>query len=191
MVVQNETLEVIASRYTCRAFTDQLIEKEKLEAIALAGVQAPSSNNMQGWRIIVVTDKSLIDYLDALTVENVKTTNPQLFDRLMSRTGKALYNAPALIVIATPHSAQYSVDLDCGILCQNLVLAATSLGLGTCINRIISASILGSHKQEIYETLGIPEGFEFSIAILVGYSEYQGAPHIADEDKISFIESSQ
>ena len=188
MALQNEILDAIAQRYTCRAFTDQPVEKEKLEAIALAGVQAPSSNNMQGWRIIVVSDKSYVDRLDELTIEGVKAINPQLYERVMSRTGKALYNAPAIIVIATPQTAQYPVEMDSGIACENMVLAATALGLGTCINRVVSAAILGSDKQEIYETLDIPEGYEFSISILVGYSEYQGAPHTADDDKITYIE---
>lgn len=188
MVMKNEMLEIIANRYTCRAFTDQAVEKEKLEAIALAGVQAPSSNNLQGWHIIVVSDKEYVDKLDELTIKGIKKTNTQLYERIMSRTGKALYNAPALCIIATPQAAQYPVEMDSGIVCENIVLAATALGLGTCINRVVSAAILGSEKKAIYEALGIPEGYEFSIGVLLGYSEYQGAPHDIDEGKITYIE---
>ncbi len=188
MSIQNETLEAIASRFTCRAFTDQPVEREKLEAIALAGLQSPTSNNRQGWRFIIVTDKDYIDLLDEGTVRNVKSVSPEMFQQLMSRTGKALYNAPALIVIVIPRNAPYNVEMDSGIACANMVLAATSLGLGTCIHRIISAAILGPEKRQVYEELGIPEGFEFSISILVGYSEYLGAPHAVDTGKVSFIE---
>lgn len=188
MTIQNETLDTIAGRYTCRAFTDDPVEPEKLEAIALAGVQAPSSNNMQGWRIIVVSDKAYVNELDRLAVEGIKNTNPQMYERIMSRTGKALYNAPVFIAIAAPQSAQYSVDMDTGIVCQNMTIAATALGLGTCINRVVSAAVFGPEKQNIYKTLGIPEGYDFSIGLLVGYSEYQGAPHDPDTDKITYID---
>jgi nitroreductase len=188
MTIQNETLDVIARRSTCRAFADKPVEKKKLEAIALAGAQAPSSNNMQGWRIFVVSDKSYVDYLDELSMAAIKTNNPRMYERIMSRSGKTLYNAPVFIAIATPRSVQYSVDMDSGIVCENMVLAATALGLDTCINRMVTAGIQGPHKQEIFDTLGIPEGFEFSIGILVGYSEHPTTPHAADESKIRFIE---
>lgn len=191
MTIQNETLEVISNRYSCRSFTDQPVEREILEAIALAGAQAPSSNNLQGWRIIVISDKKYVNYLDELTVGGIKNTNPQLYERIMSRTGKSLYNAPALIIVVTPRSAQYSVDMDSGIVCQNMVLAATALGLGTCLSRVVSAGILGLKKQDIYERLGVPEGFEFSMGLLLGYSEYQGAPHEADDSKIWFVDNAE
>lgn len=187
MTIQNETLDILARRHTCRAFANQEVEQEKLEAIARAGVQSPSSNNLQGWRISVVSDKAFIDKLDEYTLEGIKATNPQMYDRLMSRGGKALYNTPVFVAIAVPKSAQYSVDLDSGIVCQNMAIAATALGLGSCINRVVSAGILGVHKQEVYEALNIPENYEFSIGLLVGYAQEQGTPHMPDEEKITFI----
>lgn len=42
----NETLKTIGSRYSCRSYTGQPIEKDKVEAIALAGIQAPSALNL-------------------------------------------------------------------------------------------------------------------------------------------------
>jgi nitroreductase len=192
MTIENTTLEVIARRYSCKSFNGLPVEKEKLEAIALAGAQAPSSSNMQGWRIIVVSDKNYIDYLDALTMEGIRLTNPIRYERILKRSGgRALFNAPVLVVLAAPSSASYSVDMDCGIVGQNIVLAATALGLASCFLRRVSTAILGLEKQEIYETLGIPEGYEFSIGIILGYPELSRDPHEPDESKISFIEKAE
>ena len=54
----NETLKTIANRYSCRSYTGEAIEREKVEAIALAGIQAPSAMNLQPWEIVVIQDKS-------------------------------------------------------------------------------------------------------------------------------------
>ena len=50
----NEVLKVIGSRYSCRSYTGEPVEKEKVEAIALAAVQSPSAVNRQAWKIIVI-----------------------------------------------------------------------------------------------------------------------------------------
>lgn len=186
--MQNETLASIANRSTCRVFNDKPVEKEKLEAIALAGVQAPSSNNMQGWRITVISDKEYIEQLDRLTLESVKETNPRFYERLVSRGGKALYNAPVLFVVSVPQQAQYPVDLDSGIVCENMALAAESLGLGSCINRVVSNAFFGPEKESVYKAVGIQEGYEFSIGLLVGYAEKNGTPHEPDLSKVSYLE---
>lgn len=65
----NETLRTIKNRYSCRNYTGEPVEQEKLEAIALAGIQAPSAMNYQPWKIIVIKDKTLIDEMDAATME--------------------------------------------------------------------------------------------------------------------------
>jgi len=56
----NETLSTIAKRYSCRAYDGRLPDKGTLETIALSAVQSPSGMNRQPWRIVVVTDKTLI-----------------------------------------------------------------------------------------------------------------------------------
>ena len=52
----NDTLKVITERYSCRDFRDEMPLDEILQAIAEAGVKAPSSMNRQPWRVIVVKD---------------------------------------------------------------------------------------------------------------------------------------
>lgn len=127
----NETLKTIKNRYSCRNYTGEPVEQEKLEAIALAGVQAPSAMNNQPWKIIVIKDKALIDEMDADTMDMLSksTEEKEVYERMMSRGGKVFYNAPCMIVIVKESQA----DMDCGIVSENIALAASSLGLGNVI----------------------------------------------------------
>jgi len=60
----NNTLKAITSRYSCRAFTDQIPTDAQLTTIAEASLASPSAMNRQPWRVIVVKDRKLIDEMD-------------------------------------------------------------------------------------------------------------------------------
>ena len=53
-------LEIINNRRSCRAFSSQEVEKEKVDLLLRAAMQAPSAHNEQPWAFIVVTDKNLL-----------------------------------------------------------------------------------------------------------------------------------
>ena len=181
----NETLKTIETRYSCRSFKEQSIEKEKVEAIALAGVQAPSGMNQQPWKIAVLNNKTLIDKMDqALMNKLAAQEDHTLYDRMMSRGGKVFYNAPLMYVIAKLPGK----DLDCGIVCENMALAASSLGLGNVICGLASL-IINDEIGKQYKDKLIPQGYEFGVALLVGYAvDSEGTPHEPDLSKIIYVE---
>ena len=181
----NETLRTIKNRYSCRSYTGEPVEQEKLEAIALAGVQSPSAMNNQPWKIIVIKDKALIDEMDAATMEMLSKREEEkaVYERIMGRGGKIFYNAPCMIVIAK----ETGTDMDCGIVSENIALAASSLGLGNVICGL-AALPFGTEKGEIFKEKIIPEGYEFGVAVLVGYAANDGGtPHEIDLSKIKYI----
>ena len=115
----NQTLQIIATRYSCRSYTGEPIEQEKIEAIALAAVQAPSAMNQQPWEVIVVKDKALIEEMDAVTMDMLsKQEDKSLYDRIAGRGGKLFYNAPCIFVVVK----KADTDLDCGIVTENISL---------------------------------------------------------------------
>lgn len=67
----NETLKNLEERSSCSAFTDKLPEKEKIEAIAKAATQSPSATNAQPWRIVVITNKELIQEMEEETLHMI------------------------------------------------------------------------------------------------------------------------
>lgn len=181
----NETLRTIKNRYSCRNYTGEPIEQEKLEAIALAGIQAPSAMNNQPWKIIVIQDKALIDEMDVATMEMLsqKEEEREVYERIMGRGGKIFYNAPCMVVIAKI----LGTDMDCGIISENIALAASSLGLGNVICGLAGLPY-GTEKGQLFKEKIIPEGYEFGVAVLVGYAANdEGIPHEVDMSKIKYI----
>lgn len=180
----NEVLKVIENRYSCRSYTGERIEKEKIEAISLAAVQSPSAMNMQPWQIVVIQDKSLIDEMDVTVMDMLsKQEDKSFYDRIMGRGGKIFYNAPCMYVIAIKNDAA----LDCGIVSENIALAASSLGLGNVICGLMRL-VFDTEKGAEFKAKIIPEGYEFGMSVLVGYAtQSEGKPHEADMSKISCV----
>lgn len=180
----NETLKTIKNRYSCRNYTGEPIEKEKIEAIALAGVQSPSALNKQPWQLIVVQDKALIEEMDATLMDYLsKQEDTSTYERMMSRGGTVFYNAPCMIFVAK----EAGTDLDTGIIVENMALAASSLGLGNVICGL-AGLLFATEKSNYYKEKFIPEGYEFGVALLVGYTtENEGTPHEPDLSKIKYI----
>ncbi len=185
----NEVLHTMAARYSCRAFTNEMPTEEQLTSIATAAIQAPSGVNRQGWRVIVVKNKDLIDDMENEGLAIMKSMpNQAMFERIQSRGGKLFYNAPCVIMVPIDPTDLNGAVMDCGILSEHVALAATSLGLGSCICGLAGLAFAGSKAAEFKQRLGFPTGFEFGIAILLGTSANAVAPHTPDVTKISVIE---
>ena len=185
----NEVLRVISERYSCRSYTGEPVEHEKLEAIALAGIQAPSAVNSQRWRIVVITDKRLIEELDGASLEYLRNSDDSAaYERIMSRGGKSFYNAPVMFLVLTQPGGHFNPELDCGIVVENMALAATSLGLGSCINAMCGFAVAALDTGALAafkERVNWPQGWEFAIGLLVGYpADAPHSPHEPDPGKI-------
>lgn len=181
----NDVLKTIYNRYSCRNFLDTLPSDDVLNAIAKAAVASPSAMNMQPWEILVIKNKELLHDLDkeGLYVMS-KMEDPTAYNRIMERGGNLFYNAPCMYMILK----KPGTDLDCGIVAQNITLAATSLGLGSVICGLTKLSFSGSRYEEFKMRIGIKEGYEFGTSVLVGTSKTTGTPHEPDHSKIRFLE---
>ena len=181
----NEVLKTIAARYSCRGFTGEAVEKEKVAAITLAAVQAPSGLNRQPWKISVLQSKAMIEEMDDTLMRLLAAQDDRsTYERMMSRGGKVFYNAPCMFVVAKLPGT----ELDCGIVAENMALAATSLGLGNVICGM-AAVLLNDKAGTEYKDLLVPKGYEFGIALLVGYpTSANSVPHKPDLSKIVYIE---
>ena len=187
-MTSSETLEVIARRYACRAYQDTPVPSELLQAVAEAGARAPSAVNRQPWRLIVVTDKAVLDQIGQVGLENLKAKDQASYDRIVGRGGVLLYNAPAMIIVASEVAdGPFPVSLDAGIVASHLVLAATSLGVDSCVVALPGMAFTGENGAELRRSC-IPEGYDFGIAVLLGYATTPGGqPHQPDMAKISYL----
>jgi nitroreductase len=183
MQIKN-TIEAIRARYSCRSFSEKVPSDADLQTIVHAALAAPSAMNNQPWRVIVVTNPELLAELEAEAVNNLDSDSRE---RINSRGGKVYYSAPCQIIIPVPDGKW--ADTDCGIISQNVALAAESLGINSLICGMIRFSFMGEKGGYFKRKLGFPEGFEPGLSVLLGYADEAGIkePHELDLSKISVV----
>lgn len=112
-----EFSEVVSTRRSIRAYTDQDVDAATVERVLRAAMSAPSAGNQQPWHFLVITDR------DKLTA--VQAFHPY---------SKMAAQAPlAILLCADPTICKYPLywPQDCGAAAENMLLAARDLGLGT------------------------------------------------------------
>ena len=181
----NEVMKAILDRYSCRDFSPAPITDDQIQNLVKAALAAPSAMNLQPWRIIVITDKALLDEFDAHAMEVLKGLNIEAYQRISDRGGKVFYNAPCLVVIAKDTTGEAS--LDCGIATQNVALAAHSMGLGSVICGLAGIVFTGPRAAEWTKRMQIPEGFGFGMSVCVGTAQSGKEPHELDFDKVTYV----
>ena len=77
--------------------------------------------------------------------------------------------------------------MDCGIAVENMALAAECLGIGSVILGLPKPAFKGNKADELRTKLQCPEGYDFVIAIALGYSTDMKEPHDLREEKINRI----
>ena len=118
--MNNEVLQNIRTRRSCRAYTAQPVEPEKLKAIVEAGTWAASGMGRQAPKIVVLTDPAEIAELERMNAAVLG--NPD---------GHPFYGAPVVCVVLTDPEVSTCVE-DGALVIGNLMLAAHSLGIASC-----------------------------------------------------------
>ena len=184
----NTVLKAIEERFSCRNYTDKVIEEKDISAIAQAAIQAPSGMNRQNWQVIVIKDKSIVEEMEAAGMKILTDMEDKTaYERIMSRGGKLFYNAPCMIVITVKEDASDMEWIDCGILAQNVVLAATSLGIATVHCGMAGMPLAGDKGAGLRGKLKFKEGYKFGLGVLLGYAADSGTAHVPDQEKITVI----
>jgi nitroreductase len=140
----NPVIETIKKRQSVRLYEQKPIPKEIINTIIEAAHQAPfmSDQRFQPWRYVVVEDpefkQKLVQTIEPIRskfVENLKETQPEAYERAEKQYGiydesddLIFYSAPVIIYVIAP--AVNSVGS--AMVCQNIITAAGSLGLGSC-----------------------------------------------------------
>lgn len=185
----NETLKTISERYSCRKYTGEMPEDEKIQAIVQAAIQSPSSGNHQPWQIIVLRNKELLDEFEVESTKGIgfSPKHEKIYETIKSKGIKVYFNAPCLIII-TKEKNNPEAELDCGIVAQSIAVAAESLGVANLITGI-PPMVHNTNKSDYFrEKLHIPEGHDIAVGVLVGLTENPTQPHKPNADKITFID---
>jgi len=177
---ENEVVKTILQRRSIRKYLDRQVEHDKLETIALCGVNAPNGMNKQPWEVRIVESK---EWIEGITSEFVKQ-NKEMAER--DKNFKNMFrNAPNVIVIATPKGEGL---IDAGLMGENMVLAAESMGLGTCcLGGPVQFVKTAEAAKPYLEKLDIPAGYEIAYMIAVGYPDEKPEAKPRDLRKVKYI----
>jgi len=178
----NPVLSNIMARRSVRKYLDKPVEHEKLEVIVKCGINAPSGVNRQPWIVRVVEDQKLIaDVTEVYKQENAEQVKRDKDFKNMFR------NAPNLICVCTP--ANGGGELDAGLLGENMMLAAQSMGLGTCCLGGPVRFLLSNEKCKFFlDCLDIPADYKLNYIIAIGYPDEQPDAKPRDASKVKYIQ---
>jgi nitroreductase len=196
----NETLTTIGARRSVRTYTKDEVTDGQVRVLLQAANQAPSAHNQQAWRFIVLREGKKADLAQLVTTKSADFPKPAA--ALLRMGAKSILSAPVVIAVANTgdlirHGTElFKVEKDMAhdffrtmeiqssaAAVQNILLAATSLGLGT-----VWLGILYLIKDDVLRFLGEPEG-EFMAVIPVGLPAKVGSgpqKHLLD-DKVRWL----
>ena len=156
----NEAYENIMTRRSVRKYKPDMVDKETIEKIVEAGLYAPSGHGMQSSIIIVVTQKEM---RDAIAEENRKIEGwKEGFD--------PFYGAPVILIVIANKKSPNAI-YDGAVTLENMLLAAHSLGLGTCWVHRARQEFESDFGKKLLEKLNITGDFEGIGHMALGYAD--------------------
>ncbi len=182
-------LKVIQDRRSIREFTAEPVSDRDLDQILEAARQAPSGENAQPWRFIIVKDEATRKKMGAIagggsgrrfTAEFVTRKMQERFSNLEDEAKKKaafqkltsgqvsafMADAPVNIVVAGKKDV-WDMPFDTSAAIENILLMVTALGLGACW--VIAPCFDIRDEERIKALLGIPEEFKAVSILSVGH----------------------
>ncbi len=196
----DQTMEILKTRRSIRAFKDKSVEKELIEKVIEGARLAPSDHNVQSTEFTVVQDKDVLNEIIKLTARYLgkmikQFNNPVMrrlllvvarneiegalhllsdFDRIKNefKRGKdtILFNAPALLLFHADKST-YRSDVNAILALHNAALVANRIGLGNFFaGYVVSAC---KRDDSISRLLSLPKNHQIFGALALGYPKYK------------------
>jgi len=149
-------IDTIAQRRSIRAYKDRPVEEEKLHIVLEAGRLAPSANNMQEWRYVIVRDQKIRNELMAAAKGQRFVSEAPVVIACCAKTDEKVMTC-----------GQLAYTIDVAISIDHMTLAAVEQGLGTCW-------IGAFYEDQVKQILNIPEHIRVVQLLTLGYP--QGLP---------------
>jgi nitroreductase len=174
MSADNEVTRAITKRRSIRYYSKMPVPDEVVEKLIETGIHAPSALGLYPWSFIVVKDKEMMqkisDYAKPIVLEGLKNAKrvgmTQKYLDMVGEEGFSIfYNAPCLLLVLGKNDAPLA-DVDCSLCAQNIMLAAYSMGLGTCW---IGSGRYLEKNPGLVEELGIPDEYHLVASLVLGY----------------------
>jgi nitroreductase len=189
-----DIIEVIKTRRCVREYKEDQIPDEDIEFLIDCARYAPSGFNMQPWSFLVIKNKDVMRKISEHgkksmipMLEPMKEISPKARDFLVFLKTKGtdmLYNAPVLVIILGNKNAP-TVDYDCAMAAQNMMLAAQSKGIGSCWIGGVQPALM---DESFLEELGAPEGYKAIAPLIFGYPKVKTEAPERAEPEVKWVE---
>ena len=182
--------EAIFTARSMRHFKPNSVSQEQLEYIIEAATMAPSAGNGQMWSFVVVADPEQRRRIaeayrevgrayirDSILADpNIPADRERVYTKAMHNV-EHLDEAPVIIIPCLPMRAPDDADIASGAFstiypaCQNIILAARALGLGTVLITLATdySPIKPQEADSLNKILDLPDGVTTAAIIPVGY----------------------
>lgn len=165
-------LKAIHDRHSVRAFASTPLDSATVQILLDAAVHAPTAMHEEPWAFVVVQDPALLQRLSDLAkplfVEEVRHRNAHgtshSFEHFIRPDFNIFHGAHTLIIICAKPAGQF-VPADCWLAAENLMLAASALGLGSCV---IGSAVAALNIHKVKAELGIPGDYSAIAPVVAG-----------------------
>lgn len=164
-------LDCINGRRSIRKYTSEIIDEQTMKNLLSLGTKAATGSNQQPWGFLVIQDKDEIQRLSDETkkylLENLSLYPylEQYRDWLLNKSYSVFNNASTLLVIYGNTESHWHV-YDCTLCAGNIMLAAQSMGIGTCWIGFAEHTL---NTPEFKKAYAIPEHYALVCPMSMGY----------------------
>ena len=176
---QNAVIETIMTRRSIRNYKLVPVGRDTLNMIMECGINAPNGQNKQSWEVRVVDNQELLAQMS----QAMGDAHPG-----MEFAKGCFRGAPVMVFIARDPSYDFSA-YDCGLLAENVMLSAWSLGVGSvCLGSPVRFLTDNELCKPYIEKLGFTEGYELCLCVGLGYAAEEPEAKPRDNSKVKFID---
>ena len=178
---KNQVIETIMARRSIRKYKPGTVDRETMKRILECGINAPNGQNKQSWEIRVVDNPATMD-----EIKNIMAAAYP--DEDAKRLTGCFRGAPVMVFIARDLSYDFSA-YDCGLLAENMMLSATSLGVGSiCLGSPVRFINDNEACAPVLEKLGFSKGYELALCVGFGYADETPDAKPRDWGKVKFLD---
>jgi Nitroreductase len=185
---KNRTVETIMNRRSIRSYLPEQIKPEQLDTILQCAINAPSALNKQPWEVRVIQNPELLEKINKGFVEYAAEKSlPGSASKAKEEGFSVFHGSPTLIVVAHDTLNSYS-QVDCGLLGQNILLAAESMNIGTCVvGSLVAYFNTPEAKNSVISEFNFSENYQAIYTIAIGYKNEQPEAKSRERAKVRFI----
>ncbi|MFI3322777.1 MAG: nitroreductase [Rikenellaceae bacterium] len=172
----NPVVEAIMARRSIRKYTPQPVSREVMSKIVECGINAPSARNQQPWEVRIVDNAAYLKEIN------------NLYNKTEGVEEGMFKDAPTVAFIAVDPTKPYP-DFGCGLLVENMLLAAQSYGIGSVCLGIPIPFLTSDTAKPFIDKLGFSDGYKLILAVGFGHPDQSPSAKPRNAEQAKFVDN--